>query len=319
VWQINVGSETAAPSELVQGDELDKALVLNLPTGTTIFRYLDCRGSRFDHAFFNKSRFAGGCFDHGIDPPPNPCCAERGIFDVSRFNNAPPEKIGAVFASGNPFPEPPVNIDFRWQKFSAGSFVVNLPADLPARFGARFDEARFGGDQASAEGQDKDSPDNYKGAVAEPEDDPRFLVKVMSPASGNESNFVTATLVRSVEIGWTPVSMPFRKPQFLTLGARDRAARLYLSEQGLNGFIRLDAKEVGTWGNEISVSARQSGPATYDVSIIYRGGRFEQARSIVQGKPRETIQEFLQPGPTGVLQAKAAGVRAEVTRERANL
>jgi hypothetical protein len=113
--------------------------------------------------------------------------------------------------------------------------------------------------------------------------------------------------------------MPFRKPQFLTLGARDRAARLYLSEQGLNGFIRLDAKEVGTWGNEISVSARQSGPATYDVSIIYRGGRFEQARSIVQGKPRETIQEFLQPGPTGVLQAKAAGVRAEVTRERANL
>jgi hypothetical protein len=318
VLQINAGSQTVPTSELVRGDELDKALVLNLPQGKTRFSYLDCLGSRFDDAYFDEARFAGGCFNtNHVAGPPVPCCSERGIFDVSRFSNAPPEKIGAVFSAPEPFSEPPVTIDFRWEEFSAGSFTVNLPADLPARFGARFNDARFGQDKDPPADPDKDSPDNYKGAVAEPENDPRFLIKLMSPESGNESNFVNATLVRTVELGWTPALMPFRKPQFLTLGGRDRAARLYLSEEGLAGFIRLEAKDVGAWGNEISVSARQAGPAIYDVSIIYRGGRFEQATSIVMGAARETIQEFLKPGPTGVLQAKAAGVRADVTRERA--
>src|SRR6266498_782439 len=310
VSHIKLGSANAPASELVQAEEFEKALVLNLPPGRTNFRYLDCVGSRFDDDYFDQARFAGGCFDfHQIEEPPFLCCAERGIFDVSRFSNSPPEKIGSIFASTEPFPEPPVSIDFRCEKFSAGSFVVNLPADLPARFGARFNDARFG--------QDKDSPEVYPGAVVEPVGDPKFLVKLMSPESGNESNFVNATLVQTMELGWTPARMPFRKPQFLTLGGSDRAARLYLSEEGLTGFIRLEAKEVGAWGNEISVSARQVSPAIYDVSIIYRGGRFEQARSIVLGTPRETIHEFLQPGPTGVLQAKAAGVRADVTRERA--
>lgn len=313
VGQINGSSGKVRASELVRGEELDKALVLNIPPGKTKFRYLDCLGSRFDDAYFDVAHFAGGCFNsHHPEHLPVPCCSERGIFDVSRFSNVPPEKLGAVFASAAPFSEPPVQIDFRWEKFSAGSFMVNLPVDLPARFGARFDDARFG--------QDKESPELYEGAVAEPVADDNFLVKlIMNPKPPRKaSDFVTATLVGTVELGWTAASMPFRKPQFLTLGGPGRAARLYLSEEGLAGFIKLEAKEKGAWGNEISVSARQGGPAIYDVSIFYRGGRFEQARSIVLGAARETIQEFLRPGPTGVLQAKAAGVRADVTRERAD-
>jgi hypothetical protein len=111
--------------------------------------------------------------------------------------------------------------------------------------------------------------------------------------------------------------MPFRKPQYLTLGGPNRPATLYLKEDGLTGFIKLEAREKGAWGNEIGVSVREVGPAIYDVSIIYRGGRFEQARAIVQGVAAETVQEATKPGPTGVLQAKAAGVRADITRDRA--
>ena len=167
--------------------------------------------------------------------------------------------------------------------------MVNLPVDLHARFGARFDDARFG--------QDPESPELYAGAVAEPVTDDNFLVKlIMNPKPPNQpSDFVTATHVGTVDLGWTAARMPFRKPQFLTLGGPGRAARLYLSEEGLDGFIKLEAKEKGAWANEISVSARQAGPAIYDVSVFYRGGRFEQARSIVLGAARETIQDFCNP------------------------
>ena len=62
----------------------------------------------------------------------------------------------------------------------------------------------------------------------------------------------------------------------------------------------------------------------YDVSIIYEGARFENARKVALGKDLgdpsldlpSQVQKLLQPGPIGVLQAKAAGVRAEVTRDR---
>jgi hypothetical protein len=298
VTQINGGAKDVEASKLVRAEELDKSSVLTIPEGRTVFRYLDCLGSRFDYAHFDYARF------------PNGVCGERGIFDVSRFTNAPPERIRAVFSAERPFPEPPVEIGFRWEKFSAGSFVVNLPADLPPRFGARFNEGRFG--------QDKGKPETYQGAVAEPPSDPKFLVKMINGESGEKSKFVKATPVGSVELGWAAVRMPFRKPQFLTHGGPGRAARIYLREDGLTGFIRLDATSEGAWGNEISISARQVSPAIYDVSVIYQGGRFEQARSIVLGSVKETIQDFMKPGPTGVLQAKAAGVLADVTRERAH-
>jgi hypothetical protein len=299
VRQINGGSTLVPASQLLRGEEMAKSLVLTVPSGKTDFRYLDCLGSRFDQARFDRSHFPDGV------------CGERGIFDVSRFSNSPPEKIRAVFVSDEPFSEPTVKIEVHWNKLAAGSFIVNLPADLPPRFGGRFDEARFG--------QEKDAPELFAGAVAEPVADKQFLVKLINGESGAPASiFVTATPVGSVELGWTPAHMPFRTPQFLTLGGPGRAARLYLSEDGLNGFIKLEAKEAGTWGNEISVAARPAGPAIYDVSIFYRGSCFEQACSIVMGAAKQTIAELLQPGPIGVLQAKAGGVRADVIRERAD-
>jgi hypothetical protein len=298
--QLNGASKLAPASALVRADQLDKAIVLRVPTGRTLFRYLDCLGPRFDYARFNRARF------------PNGNCGERGIFDVSRFSNSPPERIRAVFAGAPPLTDPPVTIDFQLEKFGTAAFLVNLPADLAPRFGARFNESRFG----EALGDDKSSAQVFKDAVAEPESDPNFLVTMInSPATG--SKFVKATKVGTVELGWTAFRMPFRKPQFLTLGTPNRPARLYLREDGLNGFIKVEAKEKGVWGNEIGVSVREVRPAIYEVSIIYRGGRFEQARAIVQGVTTETIQEVMKPGPTGVLQAKAAGVRAGITRDRA--
>lgn len=294
VRQINVSTGKIKASALVAADELDKATVLSLVRGTSTFRYLDCVGSRFGCAVFDHSRFPDGV------------CGERGIFGVSRFSNAPPERVNAVFAPSDPLSDPPVEIEFRWVVHQPGTFVVNLPSDLPARFGARFNEARFS--------QEKDKPELYAGAVAEPDSDPNFLVTLIN----ERSDFLTAEVVTNRDLGWTALPMPFRKPQFLALGKPDQAARLYLTEPGVTGFIKLEAKEKGTWGNAIAVAARQVGPAIYDVSVIYLGGRFESARATVLGQPAADIATaLLKPGSVGVLMAKAAGVKADVTRDRA--
>ncbi len=294
VRQINIGAGKVQASDLVTADELDKATVLSLARGTSSFRYLDCVGSRFGCAVFDHARFPDGV------------CGERGIFGLSRFSNSPPERVNAVFAPSDPLSDPPVEIEFQWLVHQPGTFVVNLPSDLPARFGARFNEARFS--------QAQDQPELYAGAVAEPVSDPNFLVTLIT----TKSNFLTAEVAPNVDLGWTPFAMPFRKSQFLTLGNPNQAARLYLSEPGLSGFIKLEAKEKGAWGNAIGVAARQVGPAIYDVSVSFLGGRFESARAVVLGQPAADIATaLLKPGPVGVLMAKAAGVKAEVTRDRA--
>ncbi len=224
----------------------------------------------------------------------------------------------------------PVELTFRWPVHRPGSFVVNLPADLPARFGGRLGEMRLG--QGEREG-----PEAYLGSVTEPEDDPSYLGNHINAAS----SLVTAQAVPRVPLGWEAKMLPFRKPAFLTLGRIDSTARLYLKEKGQKGFIAITARQPGLWGNEISVSARQAGPAMYDISIIYQGDRFECARKIVLGgddgrmmqpcrkgpqKPSgktapdegmpALIKELLKPATTGVLQAKAAGIQAEVSRDR---
>src|SRR5215212_2172183 len=294
VRQINIGANKAQASNLVRAVGLDKVTVLSLRRGTSTFRYLDCVGSRFGCAVFDHARFPDGM------------CGERGIFGVSRFTNAPPERVNAVFAPSDPVSDPPVEIEFRWLVHQPGTFVVNLPEDLPARFGARFNEARF----SQAKGQ----PELYAGAVAEPTTDPNFLVTLITA----NSRFLTAEVVPQPALGWEAFEMPFRKPQFLTLGNPNQAARLYLSEPGLSGVIKLEAKQKGVWGNAIAVAARRVGPAIYDVSVIYLGGRFESARAIVLGQPAADVATTsLKPGPVGVLMAKAAGVKAEVTRDRA--
>lgn len=315
VWQINAGPQF---SQLVKAEELNKGIVLTLPRGQSDWIYGDCHSSRFNQAHFNAARFAGGR------------CDDRGVFNVSRFAHAPPEPVAAVFASAEPLPDPAAEVVFYWPSHQPGAFCVNLPADLPARFGGRFNKARFG--------QKKDTPELYEKVVTEPPDDPDYLVTRINAAS----TLVGASVVPRVPLGWEAVRMPFRKPQFLTLGAEEAPARLYLAEEGLDGFIKVEANENGAWGNEIAVTARSSGPAMYDMAIIYQGSRFENARQVALGKgpqppaPRcqkgktgsnarqvtpdrdlpTLTQDLLQPGPVGVLQAKAAGVRADVSRDR---
>ena len=295
VRQINLGPQLGKGSRLVKAEELDKATVLKLPRGKSEWRYLDCHSSRFDQAHFDAAHFAGGL------------CSDRGVFNVSRFSEKPPvEPVAAVFASADPMLDPTVDVIMRYVSHQPGRFMVNLPADLPPRFGGRFNEARFG--------QSASAPELHAGVVTEPETDAHFINKVINAAS----NLVEARIVLSVPLGWTPMQMPFRQPQFLTLGTASEPARLYLQEDGVSEFIELKARQPGPWGNAISVSARKAGPAMYDVAIIYAGDRFENAREVVAGQPLETLTgEFLKPMPIGVLQAKAAGIAAQVTRERA--
>ena len=88
------------------------------------------------------------------------------------------------------------------------------------------------------------------------------------------------------------------------------------SDQGR--FVEIAAAEPGTYGNDIRVSARLVGPEIYDVEVSMPGARFENARAVVLGPDLPTLaDQLLAPGPVGVAAAKAAGVRAIVTRDRA--
>jgi hypothetical protein len=293
--QLNGNTSSVAGSKLVKAANFEKASVLRLLEGRSDWLYLDCDDSRYNRAHFNQDSF------------PNGLGHECGVFNASHFAYAPPERVAAVFASSVQPPEPSAEITLRWTNYQPGTFAVNLPLDLPARFGGRFNLTRF----ATA----ATSPEVYAGAVTEPLSDPHFLTKLISSAP---SNLVQAQVVPLVPLGWTAASMPFRRPQFLTLGSEREPARLYLTEEGLDGAIEFQAREPGDWGNQIAVTARQSGPAMYDVEISYQGARFENAREVVRGlAPPPSANELVQPSPIGVLQAKAAGVLAKVTRDGA--
>ncbi len=262
---------------------------LTLPRGRSELLYLEALVSRFDAARFDQARFAG--FP----------AVEVGIFDAGVFGPAAP--IAAVFG---PLGEAPaVEVVLRWASHRPGAFTVNLPADLPVRFGGRFNEARFGLPQ----------PEEHKGAVTEPEEDPKDLVALLTGAS----KLVRARRDRAAvrpPLGFTEARVPFRKPRFLTLGSATEPARLHLAEDGVPGFIEIEAREPGEWGNEISVVARPAGPGAWDILVAFAGSRFENARQVVLGAPIPALAEdLLKPGPIGVLQAKAAGVEARVTRD----
>jgi hypothetical protein len=279
---------------------------LLLPRGRTEWIYLECSGSRFDQADFNEARFAGGA------------CSGPGVFDVSRFVPGPGPDQAAFAATGSAAPE--VEVTLGWQSHRPGAFVVNLPEELPARFGGRFNEARFG--------TGLETPELFPGVVTEPQDDERSFEKLaekgLADEEGNtlveESHLVRAGHVARVPIGFEAVKMPFRKPQPLRLGTDTQPARIFLTEEGMEGFLAIRAGEAGTWGNEIAVVARPAGPGRWDITIHYPGARFENARQTVLGAPLPPLaQDLLKPGPIGILQAKAAGVEARVTRDHAEL
>lgn len=282
--------------------------LLSLPRGRSRFLFRQGRASRFDAAHFAEDDISGARFTG--EP-----CAEGGVFGASRFG--PTEPVEAIF--GRLEPAPPVEVTLRYEHHRPGAFEVHLPADLPERFGGRFNEARFGTDET----------EKFPGTVTEPPDDEDHLVTLIhqgkdgrgEEAPVSPSRLVSAHVVPSVPLGWEAVTMPFRKPHRLTLGDPSRPARLYLAEEEVDGFLEMAAREPGSWGNQIAVSVRPAGqPARWDVEISLAGPRFENARQVVLGAPPPSLaQELAQPGPIGVLQAKAAGVEARVTRDRATL
>jgi hypothetical protein len=312
VYRINTRSQ------LVLADDLNKSRVLTLPCGKSDWLYLDCYSSRFNQAKFNRAKFAGNVS----------ACTERGVFDVSRLTTSPakpgspavlPEPFAAVFTAASTIVDPPVIVSVQWLSHRPGSFHVNLPADLPARFGGRFNQARFS--------QEKDKPELYVGAVTEETGNKEFdaahsIVRLINPQTDPAtpgSNLVRVEILENTinpPLGWEAIALPFRKPQHLTLGNEQQAAQIYLKEVGLNRLIKLQAIAPGTWGNDITVSFRQSGQAMYDIAISYKASRFENARQLAKGNPLPALtQDLLQPGAIGLLQAKAAGVQIEVTRD----
>jgi hypothetical protein len=294
-WDDLTRRIASAGSQLVVATDVEKAGVLELPPGRSEWIFLECLASRYDEADFDHATFADGL------------CVERGLFDVSRFANAPPETVVAAFAEAD-VPPAVATGSASWTSHAAGAFVVNLPADLVPRFGGRFDEERY------AVGAD--AAETYEGAVFEPSSHPRYLERLIETAP---SKLVHAQYVDVVPLGWDPVSVPFRKPRPLTLGGGTQTARIYLMEPGVPGFVELAAREPGAWGNQIRVAARRTGPARFDVSISFEAGRFESARRTVLGATvPAAAADVLKPGPIGILHAKAAGVHAAVTRDRAS-
>jgi hypothetical protein len=280
----------ARPSSLVHGLEVDKADALDLPRGRTQLTYLDCYGSRFNQVRFGAAYFAGGR------------CLKRGIFDLSRFAVNADDDQEAVFVGAEV--EPQVELRTSWRRYQPGAFVVNLPADLPEAFGGRFNQDRFAKPSSAAE--------EYKNAVLEPATDPQYVVKLLA-----SSSLVTASAVGAAA-GAAAVTVPFRGLRSLTGGSGTQPAAIVVREAEGTSFIRLEARQAGDWGNGIGVRVRKAGPAMFDIAIEYDGARFENARQLVLGKSGSPLAaELLKPGPMTILQSKAAGVEAAVTRDRA--
>lgn len=283
--------------------QLAHAGVLSLPRGRSRWLFRHCRGSRFDSARFGEGRFDR---ENTVEEP----WTEVGIFGASRFAGQTP--VAARFAPLAPAPE--VEVRLRYQHHRPGAFEVHLPADLPESLGGRFGTARLG----TAE------PERYAGAVTEPEGDADDLVawiNVGHPGTGAEprpSTLVTARRIADLPPTWGAAELPFRHPLHLRRGGPRQPARLFLAEAGVEGFLELAAREPGAWGDGIAVSVRPAGqPARWEVEISFAGARCENARQVVLGAPPPSLaQELSQPGPLGVLQAKAAGVEVAVTRDR---
>lgn len=292
-----IGTQVNSRSSLARALEEEKGTALSLPRGRSEWRYMDCQGARFNMVNLDESRFAGGY------------CTDRAVFDVSRFAGLPGDTVCAVYAGAGDISDPEVDIEFVWADYRPGCFTVNLPADLPERFGESFNSIRLGGGE----------PETYPGSVVEPVEDPQYLIKLLEASS-----LVRADRAPRVPLGWEVVSLPFSEPVRLKGGAEGTPARVYLSEEGIDDFIVISALKDGDRGNGIAITARRGGPAMYDVSVTYSGGRFENARATVLGLGpnietlpcRKGGSAAEAPGSIGILKAKAAGVRAAVTRDR---
>ncbi len=299
VLQAGPGGVTATVGFAGAVHPVDPALVhvrqgatpaLTVRQGRQRWSWTECTADRFDSAAFDTARFAGAD------------CTEVAVFDLSRFA---PTAVPAVLGAAGDRP-PTAHLRLEWDAHAAGAFEVHLPADLDRRFGQRFDEARFG----SAE------PQVIAGVLTEPrEGNPdHILLRI----NATRPSLVVADTATRVPIGWEPVTLPFRDPQPLTLGSATEPARLYLTGPGLDPpFLVVSAAEPGAYGNDLTLAARLAGPEVYDLEVRLPGAPFESARAVVLGPPPPSLAgELLEPTAGGIGAAKAAGVRAAVTRDR---
>lgn len=287
--------------------DVTPADALRLPRGRSDWMLVQCDGARFDAVRCDHARFAGGP------------CEVPGVFDVSRFNatadrSAPGGALTGELARFAPFGgSESVSVTATWQSHRPGAFTVNLPADLPASFGARFNAARFATDDSTSE--------TYANVVLDPPSDDHYVGQVLGA-----SKLVSARAVASVPLGWDPQPVPFRQPRTrrLTGGRADRPSALYLEDSGLPGtFFEISANAAGQYGDDIAITVRYAGPAAFDITVAYPGARFECAREIALwggipaggGPPAPAGPTG--PGTVGAVQAKAAGIGVAITRERA--
>jgi hypothetical protein len=305
--RINAGKQFGGFSHLVKAEELSKGSALTLPQGHSDWIYQECEGPRYDEARFYDAGASGVSSDEDVKNRfPGKFCEQVGVFNISRYARHASEREDSASPLYGPLPgtSGSVQLTAQWMNYQPGSFAVNLPEDLDERFGGRFNQSFF----ASR----KNPVELFAGVVAEPAGDTKNLVIQIKALP---SKFVTAQPVDQVPLGWSPVAMPFRKPQPLTRNPGDDLARIYLTDEGLTGAIELTAIYPGAWGDYIAVSARPSGRAIYDVAITFTGARYENARPLVKGPLPSLATDLVKPGPIGVLQAKAAGVFADVTRD----
>ncbi|MGB9366928.1 MAG: hypothetical protein WCE79_13045 [Xanthobacteraceae bacterium] len=288
---------------------------LLLSRGKSSWMLLQCDSARFDAANYDSAHFAGGV------------CSVPGVFNVSRFNakgdDVSSQPITGELARFNPLgTDQSLTVNATWQSNQAGAFQVNLPADLPDSFGARFNAGRF----ASKD----DNTESYPGVVFDPPSDPHFVVSVLSEAAKavDKKPLISVEHVTSIPIGWEAQIVPFAQPRrrYLRGGRKDRPSQLYLQQRGVAGAFRIFARENGAWGNQISITVRFAAPAIFDLTVSHAAARFESARVIAfAGRVLKSGEDPLpaltadavKPGPVGVVQAKAAGIHATVNRERA--
>ncbi|MEM9010944.1 MAG: hypothetical protein AAGE18_06940 [Pseudomonadota bacterium] len=257
--------------------------------------FAEADSSRFDADDFGTARYAG---------PPR---FGRGLFDATRFAEQPRAAVTPTFAGEEPPSAHSTLVTLGGEVAAGGTARINLPRDLPRRFGARFDDDRF----ALAD----DAPITLPGVVFEPTTDPDFAADRITgePAL---AQLLSAARVDIVPIGFAPVSAPFFTPVRLTGGRPDQAAQLFLDAPGLTGFFRLFAVAPGTFGNDIAVVVCDASPGRYDLLVSFAGARFENARALVAGPDLSgTTAELLTSAPRGVQHLKAGGIRIEVTRD----
>lgn len=297
-----------APHEVRLEDVIPEPVadVLVLALGTTDWTFSECVGPRFDSTRFDEERY-----------PASPG-QTVGMFDISRLDGTLIHDQ-SIFAPV-PMPPPSAQLEFSWTQHQGGAFELRLPAELPPLFGGRFNEARFGigVEPQTVEITRVDGPPvqttalvnkraDFRGVVFAPESDPDHIARRMDP---DHPLVEVASIRTNVPLGFVAERAPFRKPRHLALGELDGRARLFLTEADSDELIELIAPEAGLSGTRLFVSARPDGPGRYQIEIGFTGDRFECGRFLVLG-PAEGAATTAAPG---ILQAKAAGVHARVTR-----